>query len=139
MAGSKSPEKRRIKVLFGRSEIDAHDRAPKLVMKRFMEAGMEVVYIVYGMVEEIVDSAIQEDADVIGLSFYSGGQKYVIPTLMDLLKERGITNILVVIGGTIHPSEISEFRENGVNEIFPVGTPIEGIIDYIQAKVPVTT
>ncbi len=137
MAGSKSPE-RRIKVLFGRSEIDAHDRAPKLVMKRLMEAGMEVVYIVYGVPEEIVDSAIQEDADVIGLSFYSGGQKYVVPTLMDLLKERGVTNMLVVIGGTIHPTEIAEFKAKGVSEVFPIGVHIEKVISYIREKAPVT-
>ena len=137
MAGSKSPE-RRIKVLFGRSEIDAHDRAPKLVMKRLMEAGMEVVYIAYGLPQEIIDSAIQEDVDVIGLSFYSGGQKYVIPTLMELLKERGISNISVVIGGTIHPSEIPEFEKLGVGGIFPVGAPIEKVISNIQEKATVT-
>jgi len=137
MAGSKSPRHRRVKVLIGRSEMDAHDRAPKLVMRRLMEVGMEVVYIVYGRPEEIIESAIQEDVDVIGLSFHSGGQKYIVPSLMELLKERGITNMLVVLGGIFHPLEIPEFKDKGVSEVFSPGTDPERIISHIRERVDV--
>ena len=134
MAGSKSSE-RKIKVLFCRSEMDAHDRAPKLVIRKLMDAGMEVVYFVYGMPEEIVDSAIQEDVDAIGLSFYSGGQEYVVPTVMKMLRERKVTNMVVVVGGVIYPASIPVFKGAGVSDVFPVGTPIEKVIDHIRREV----
>ncbi len=92
----------KIRVVLAKSDMDAHDRGLRYVAKVFRDQGMEVIFIRYRIVEEVVIIAQQEDADVIGLSFYSSGLMYDTSRIMDLLKEKQMTDVLVILGGTIH-------------------------------------
>lgn len=125
----------KIKVLMCISEIDGHDRGPKYVTTSLKDAGMEVVLITYKVIEEVVNTAIQEDADIIGISSYTGGHMTTIADLMKLLKEKGHEHILVLLGGIIPNEDRPALKEMGVGEIFGPGTLADKIIDYISSQV----
>ena len=128
----------RIKVLMGKVGLDGHDRGVKVVSQFLRDAGMEVVYSgLFQMPEQIVEAAIQEDADVIGLSILSG-EHLVLPTkIVNLLKERGVReDKLVVVGGIIPRQHFKQLKEAGVDEIFETGSSRESIVDYIQKNAP---
>ena len=129
------PEKK-IKVVIGKVSLDGHDRGVKVVARFLRDAGMEVIYLgPFNTPEKIVNAAIQEDADVIGLSILSGEHLTLLPEVMKLVKERGLNDVLVVVGGIIPRKHIPELKEAGVSEVFETGTPIETIIQYIQDSV----
>ena len=128
MAGEK-----RIKVIMAKPGLDGHDRGAKLLARVFAEAGMEVVYTGLRQTPEmIVEAALQEDADVVGLSSLSGVHNYFFPRVVELLKEQGLDDVLVVGGGIIPEEDITGLQEAGVAAIFGPGTRTEDIVEFIE-------
>ncbi|MEN6321224.1 MAG: cobalamin B12-binding domain-containing protein [Syntrophaceae bacterium] len=127
---------KKIKIIVAKPGLDGHDRGAKLLSRIFAEAGMEVVYTGLRQTPEmIVEAALQEDADVVGLSSLSGVHNYFFPKVVDLLKEKKLANVLVVGGGIIPLEDIPELKKAGVAEIFGPGTSPEVIVDYIKTNV----
>jgi methylmalonyl-CoA mutase C-terminal domain/subunit len=127
---------KKIKIIVAKPGLDGHDRGAKLLSRIFAEAGMEVVYTGLRQTPEmIVEAALQEDADVVGLSSLSGVHNYFFPRVVDLLKEKKLANVLVVGGGIIPLEDIPELKKAGVSEIFGPGTSTEVIVDFIKSNV----
>ena len=113
--------------------LDGHDRGAKVIARALRDAGMEVIYTGLRQTPEMIAAAaLQEDADVIGLSSLSGAHNHIAPRLMQLLKEKGLDDVLVVIGGIMPDVDIPELKDIGVKGIFLPGTPMQDIIDFIQ-------
>lgn len=127
---------KKIRVLAAKPGLDGHDRGIKVVSSALMDAGMEVVYTGLRQTpSQIVSSAIQEDVDVIAMSILSGAHDYLFPKVMELLGERGVTDMLVVGGGIIPDEDIPPLKAAGIAEIFGPGTTTTEIIDYIKTNV----
>jgi methylmalonyl-CoA mutase C-terminal domain/subunit len=127
---------KKIRVLAAKPGLDGHDRGIKVVASALMDAGMEVVYTGLRQTpSQIVGSAIQEDVDVIAMSILSGAHDYLFPKVMELLQEKGVTDMLVVGGGIIPDEDIPSLKAAGIAEIFGPGTTTTQIIDYIKSNV----
>jgi methylmalonyl-CoA mutase, C-terminal domain len=127
----------RIKIVVAKPGLDGHDRGAKVVARALRDAGMEVVYTgLHQTPEQIVQTAIQEDADVVGLSVLSGAHMTLFRRVIDLLRERDAADILVFGGGIIPEADIPQLREMGVAEIFTPGTPTQAIVDWLREHVP---
>jgi methylmalonyl-CoA mutase C-terminal domain/subunit len=127
---------RKIRVVIAKPGLDGHDRGAKVIARALRDAGMEVIYTGLRQTpEQVVSAALQEDADVIGLSILSGAHMHICPRLMDVLREKGLDDVLVVIGGIIPDVDIPRLREMGVKGVFLPGTPMQEIIDFIGANV----
>jgi methylmalonyl-CoA mutase C-terminal domain/subunit len=127
---------KKIKIIVAKPGLDGHDRGAKLLSRIFAEAGMEVVYTGLRQTPEmIVEAALQEDADVVGLSSLSGVHNYFFPKVVDLLKAKKLANVLVVGGGIIPLEDIPELKKAGVSEIFGPGTSTKVIVDFIKSNV----
>lgn len=124
--------KRSTRILITRLGMDAHWRGSIVVARALRDAGMEVVYIGNQMPENIVETALQEDVDIIGLSTLSGNHMELAPEVVKLLKEKGMGDTPVVLGGTVPPADISKLKEAGLREVFGPGTPLEEIIESIS-------
>ena len=126
-------EERKIRVIVAKPGLDGHDRGAKVVARALRDAGMEVIYTGLRQTpEQVVEAAIQEDVDVIGLSILSGAHTYLVPRIVELLKEAGMDDVLVTVGGIIPEDDISMLNELGVKGIFGPGTPTDEIMDYIR-------
>jgi methylmalonyl-CoA mutase C-terminal domain/subunit len=126
----------KIRVVIAKPGLDGHDRGAKVIARALRDAGMEVVYTGLRQTpEQIVGAALQEDADVIGLSILSGAHMHICPRVMELLKEKGLDDVLVVIGGIIPDVDIPKLQGMGIKGIFLPGSPMQEIIDYINANV----
>jgi methylmalonyl-CoA mutase, C-terminal domain len=126
---------RKLRVVIAKPGLDGHDRGAKVIARALRDAGMEVIYTGLRQTPEMIASAaLQEDADVIGLSILSGAHNHIAPKLMELLKARGLDDVLVVIGGIIPDVDIPRLHEIGVKGIFLPGTPMQDIIDFINAN-----
>lgn len=125
---------KRVRVVVARLGMDAHWRGSIVVASALRNAGMEVIYLGNQMPETIVEAAIQEDADIIGLSTLSGNHMVLAPEVIQLLREKGMDDIQVVLGGTIPTSHIPFLKENGIVEVFGPGTQVKKIIDFIQSQ-----
>ena len=126
---------RKLRVVIAKPGLDGHDRGAKVIARALRDAGMEVIYTGLRQTpEQIASAALQEDADVIGLSILSGAHNHIAPRLMQLLKEKGLDDVLVVIGGIIPDVDIPKLKEMGVKGIFLPGTPMQHIIDFINAN-----
>jgi len=126
----------RIRVVIAKPGLDGHDRGAKVIARALRDAGMEVIYTGLRQTpEQIVTAALQEDADVIGLSILSGAHMHICPRLMELLRGQGMDDVLVVVGGIIPDVDIPKLREIGVSGVFLPGTPMQDIIDFISANV----
>lgn len=124
---------RKLRVVIAKPGLDGHDRGAKVIARALRDAGMEVIYTGLRQTPEMIASAaLQEDADVIGLSILSGAHNHIAPRLMELLKARGLDDVLVVIGGIIPDVDIPRLKDIGVKGIFLPGTPMQEIIDFIQ-------
>jgi methylmalonyl-CoA mutase C-terminal domain/subunit len=124
---------RKLRVVIAKPGLDGHDRGAKVIARALRDAGMEVIYTGLRQTPEMIASAaLQEDADVIGLSILSGAHNHIAPRLMELLKARGLDDVLVVIGGIIPDVDIAKLKQIGVKGIFLPGTPMQEIIDFIQ-------
>src|SRR6267154_4352907 len=127
---------RKLRVVIAKPGLDGHDRGAKVIARALRDAGMEVIYTGLRQTpEQIASAALQEDADVIGLSILSGAHNHIAPRLMQLLKDKGLDDVLVVIGGIIPDIDIPKLKEMGVGGIFLPGTPIQDIIEFISANV----
>jgi methylmalonyl-CoA mutase, C-terminal domain len=127
---------RRLRVLVAKPGLDGHDRGAKIVARALRDAGMEVIYTGLRQTpEQIVNAALQEDVDCIGLSILSGAHNVILPRIMQLLKEKDIDDILVVAGGIIPEPDIPALKACGIAEIFPPGTSTELIIEFIRSHV----
>ncbi len=126
-------EEKRIRVLMAKPGLDGHDRGAKVVALGLRDEGMEVIYTgLRQTAESIVEAAIQEGVDVVGLSSLSGAHNYLFPRVVELLKEKGADHILVIGGGIIPEEDIPFLTEKGVSAVFGPGTPINVIADYIK-------
>lgn len=128
---------RKIRVLVAKPGLDGHDRGVKVISRGLRDAGMEVVYTgLHQTPEQIVEAAIQEDVDLVGLSILSGAHMTLFPRVCELLKENGAGDIKVFGGGTIPEEDIAVLKKNGwASEIFTPGTKIETIVDWINNNV----
>ena len=125
---------RKLRVIIAKPGLDGHDRGAKVIARALRDAGMEVIYTGLRQTpEQIAAAALQEDADVVGLSILSGAHNHIAPQLMDLLKQKGLDDVLVVIGGIIPDLDVPKLKEIGVKGIFLPGTPMQEIIDFINA------
>jgi methylmalonyl-CoA mutase C-terminal domain/subunit len=125
-----------IRVLVAKPGLDGHDRGAKVIARALRDAGMEVIYTGLRQTPEmIVNAAVQEDVDCVGLSILSGAHNAIVPRVTALLKERGADDILVVLGGTIPDQDVERLKSEGVAAIFGPGTPLEKVVEFIRGNV----
>ena len=128
--------KKMIRVLIAKPGLDGHDRGVKVVAQLLRDAGMEVIYTgLHQTVDQIIEAAKQEDVNVIGLSVLSGAHFPITERLMKGLKENGMTDVVVVVGGNIPRRDIDGLKSLGVRGVFPTGSKFEAIVDFIKAQV----
>src|SRR5439155_22731697 len=127
---------RKIRVVIAKAGLDGHDRGAKIIARALRDAGMEVIYTgLHQTPEQIVETAIQEDADAVGISILSGAHMTLVPRIVDLLRERGAGEVLVVVGGTIPAADVAELKELGVAEVFTPGAPTRDIVTFLRSRV----
>ena len=127
---------RKIRVVIAKPGLDGHDRGAKVIARALRDAGMEVIYTGLRQTpDQIVTAALQEDADVIGLSILSGAHMHICPRVMALLEERGLRDVLVVVGGIIPDADVPKLNALGIDGIFQPGTPMQEIVDFINRRV----
>ena len=130
------PEARKIRVLAAKPGLDGHDRGIKVICAALRDAGMEVIYTGLRQTpEQIVAAALQEDADVIGMSVLSGEHNYLFPRVMELVREKGISDVLVLGGGIIHEDDIPPLKDAGISAIFGPGADTGDIVKFIHDNV----
>ena len=126
---------KKIRVLIAKPGLDGHDRGAKVIARALRDAGMEVIYTGLRQTPEMIASAaVQEDVDVIGLSILSGAHNALCPRLMELLREKGMNDVTVLIGGIIPEADISALKKIGIAEIFLPGTSTQDIVDFIRKR-----
>ncbi len=131
---------RPLRVVIAKPGLDGHDRGAKIIARALRDAGMEVIYTdLHQTPEQIVETAVQEDADAIGISILSGAHMTLVPRILDGLRGNGLDDVLVVVGGTIPREDGQELRELGVAEVFTPGAPVAEIVEYLRANAPVRT
>ncbi|MBU7031996.1 MAG: cobalamin B12-binding domain-containing protein [Theionarchaea archaeon] len=125
---------KKIRVLVAKPGLDGHDRGAKVVARALRDAGMEVIYTGLRQTpEQIVEAALQEDVDCVGLSILSGAHMTLIPKVIELLKKNKAEDILITVGGIIPDEDAAKLKSSGVDEIFGPGTPTQDIIEFIQS------
>lgn len=127
---------KKIRILIAKPGLDGHDRGAKVISRALRDAGFEVIYTgLRRTPEEIVNAAIQEDADVIGLSILSGAHNVLFPQVMNLLEQKGVDDIKVIAGGTIPEKDIPGLKKIGIAEIFLPGSSTQAIVQWIKENV----
>jgi methylmalonyl-CoA mutase C-terminal domain/subunit len=123
----------KIRVVIAKPGLDGHDRGAKVIARALRDAGMEVIYTGLRQTpEQIVSATLQEDADVIGLSILSGAHMHICPRVVELLKEKGLDDVLIVIGGIIPDIDIAKLNQLGIRGVFIPGTPMQDIVEFIK-------
>ena len=131
---------RRIRVLVAKPGLDGHDRGAKVIARALCDAGMEVIYTGLRQTPEMIANvALQEDVQVIGLSILSGAHNAIVPRVIELLRERGMDDVLVLVGGIIPDDDAAELKKLGVAGIFQPGASLEAIVQFIRERAPQTT
>jgi methylmalonyl-CoA mutase C-terminal domain/subunit len=126
----------KIRVVVAKPGLDGHDRGAKIIARALRDAGMEVIYTgLHQTPEQIVETVIQEDADAVGLSILSGAHMTLVPRIVTLLREQGVDDVVVMVGGTIPSHDIPELRRLGVGAVFTPGAALQDIIDVLQQRV----
>lgn len=126
----------RIRVLVAKPGLDGHDRGAKVIARALRDAGMEVVYTGLRQTPEmIVHAALQEDVQVIGLSILSGAHNAIVPRVMELLKQNGMTDVMVIVGGIVPDEDAAELKRQGVAAVFQPGASLEDIVNFIRSSV----
>lgn len=133
---NKMPEKRKLRVLLGKPGLDGHDRGVKIIARGFRDAGFEVIYTgLHQTPEQIVNAAVQEDVDLVGLSCLSGAHLYLFSEVIRQLRESGCGDITVIAGGIIAAEDIPVLKKAGVKEVFLPGSPIQEIVSWVRKNV----
>jgi len=126
----------KIRVLVAKPGLDGHDRGAKVIARALRDAGMEVIYTGLRQTPEmIVNAALQEDVQVIGLSILSGAHLAIVPRVMELLKEKGMSDVLVLVGGIVPDEDAAQLKRAGVAAVFQPGASLAQIVDFIQSSV----
>ena len=129
----------RIRVLVAKPGLDGHDRGAKVIARALRDAGMEVIYTGLRQTPEmIVNAALQEDVQVIGLSILSGAHNAIVPRVMELLKEKQMSDVLVIIGGIVPDEDAAQLKKLGVAAVYPPGSSLESIVEFIRGAVQQT-
>jgi methylmalonyl-CoA mutase C-terminal domain/subunit len=127
---------RKLRVVIAKPGLDGHDRGAKVIARALRDAGMEVIYTGLRQTpEQIASAVLQEDADVVGLSILSGAHNHIVPRLMEVLKERGLEGVTVLVGGIIPDVDIPRLKSLGVQGVFQPGTPMQAIVAFINGQV----
>jgi methylmalonyl-CoA mutase C-terminal domain/subunit len=127
---------RKLRILVGKPGLDGHDRGAKIVARALRDAGMEVIYTgLHQTPEQIVETAIQEDADAVGISILSGAHNYLFGRVLELLREKGAEDVVVFGGGIVPPDDIARLKQEGVREIFTPGTSTRDIVAFVRQHV----
>ena len=127
---------KRIRVLVAKPGLDGHDRGAKVVARALRDAGFEVIYTGLRQTpEQIAEAALQEDVNVIAMSILSGAHPHLFPKVVNLVREKGMDDVLIIRGGVIPETDIPALKEAGVAEVFTPGTPTSAIVDFIKANV----
>jgi methylmalonyl-CoA mutase cobalamin-binding domain/chain len=128
---------RPIRVVIAKPGLDGHDRGAKVIARALRDAGFEVIYTgLHQTPEQIVETAIQEDADAVGISILSGAHMTLVPRILEGLRENGVGDVLVLVGGTIPKEDAHALKDLGVAEVFTPGAPLTGIVDFLRSRVP---
>ncbi len=132
-----TPESRRkIRVVVAKPGLDGHDRGAKIIARALRDAGMEVIYTgLHQTPEQIAETVIQEDAHAVGLSILSGAHMTLVPRVVELLKEKGAEDVIVIVGGTIPADDIPELKALGIAEVFTPGASTQEIVDFMRGAV----
>ena len=126
-------DERKIRVLVGKPGLDGHDRGAKVVAAALRDAGMEVIYTgLHQTPEKIVETALQEDVDVVALSILSGAHMTLFPRVLELMREKGMDEVLLTGGGIIGKEDMAELKKMGTGRLFGPGTTTQAIVDYIR-------
>jgi len=129
----------RIRVLVAKPGLDGHDRGAKVIARALRDAGMEVIYTGLRQTPEmIVNTALQEDVQVIGLSILSGAHNAIVPRVMELLKQQKMTDVLVIVGGIVPDEDAAQLKGLGVSAVFQPGASLQEIVDFIRSSVKQT-
>jgi methylmalonyl-CoA mutase C-terminal domain/subunit len=127
---------RTIRVVVAKPGLDGHDRGAKIIARALRDAGMEVIYTgLHQTPEQIVETALQEDADAVGISILSGAHMTLVPRILDLLREADADDVLVVVGGTIPADDVAELKGIGVAEVYTPGAPTAQIVEFLRERV----
>jgi methylmalonyl-CoA mutase C-terminal domain/subunit len=127
----------KIRVVIAKPGLDGHDRGAKIIARALRDAGMEVIYTgLHQTPEQIVETAIQEDADAVGISILSGAHMTLVPRILELLRENDAEDVLVVVGGTVPADDAEELKKQGVADVFGPGAPTSDIVDFLRGAVP---
>lgn len=128
--------KRKIRIMVAKPGLDGHDRGARIIARAYRDAGFEVVYTgLHQTPEEIVEAAIQEDVDMIGLSSLAGAHRYLFPRTVELLRERGADDIVVCGGGILPDEDIPTLKKAGIKEVFRPGTALDHIVKWVEQNV----
>jgi methylmalonyl-CoA mutase C-terminal domain/subunit len=129
-------QERKIRILVGKPGLDGHDRGARIIARAFRDAGFEVVYTgLHQTPEQIVQAAIQEDVDLIGLSSLAGAHNYLFPQVLELLKGQGAEDIALIGGGIFPEEDILTLKKRGVKEIFTPGASLDSIADWVRNNI----
>jgi methylmalonyl-CoA mutase cobalamin-binding domain/chain len=135
MSAASAPPSRKIRVVVAKPGLDGHDRGAKIIARALRDAGMEVIYTgLHQTPEQIVETVIQEDAQAVGLSILSGAHMTLVPRVIDLLRQQGIDDVLVTVGGTIPSDDVGRLNELGVAAVFTPGASTQDIVDFIRGR-----
>ena len=131
-----SSQEKKIRVVVAKPGLDGHDRGAKIIARALRDAGMEVIYTgLHQTPEQIVETVIQEDADAVGLSILSGAHMTLVPRILELLREQGVDDVVITVGGTIPSDDVKTLKELGVAEVFTPGASTQQAIDFIRSAV----
>jgi methylmalonyl-CoA mutase C-terminal domain/subunit len=126
---------KKIRILIAKPGLDGHDRGAKVIARAFRDAGMEVIYTGLRQTpEQIINAALQEDVDAIGLSILSGAHMHIFPRIMELKRENRLDDVMVFAGGIIPDEDVPKLKEIGISEIFPPGSSLDDIVQFVRSK-----
>jgi methylmalonyl-CoA mutase C-terminal domain/subunit len=124
---------RKIRVVVAKPGLDGHDRGAKIIARALRDAGMEVIYTgLHQTPEQIAETVIQEDADAVGLSILSGAHMTLVPRIVEILKEQGVDDVIITVGGTIPAEDVPELKKLGISEVFTPGSSTDEIVEFVR-------
>src|SRR5206468_6865491 len=133
------PTKKPFRILIAKPGLDGHDRGAKVIVRALRDAGFEVIYTgIRQTPDMIAATALQEDVDAVGLSLLSGAHMTLFPAIVDKLKSKGLGDVLIFGGGIIPDEDVAPLQSKGVDRVFGPGTPLQAIVDYLNAALPAT-